>query len=350
MTTEIAEGTYPVQFASSITAQWGGKKRRRDEEDLIGFRYNFKPASITPHTPGNYNPSSGIGGNGQLLFDTNTGIQQVFDVREESSKARECVLVFDEETKSFKLHALPSTLYLTLNRSSKSKAPSIASTSSGSSRSIPLSKAQNDTDAHSEHEGHLNEAEEVEEETPKPKRSRPSDIVPRQTKGGKGLPRKQPLASAPIPSFGTSPSTKKSTSTSIKGKGKGKAKVAASSMTAVKKKGAGATGGGKKKGSAAQEHEMQNQTPTKYKSSEFIEDSDEEIANSEANQEEGFDEFANLLGQSLAEGDDEEEEEQSEEEDDEDEDEDEDDEGLGGARLVVGGNAPVVDDDGSEWI
>ncbi|WWC70665.1 uncharacterized protein I206_104616 [Kwoniella pini CBS 10737] len=326
MTSEISDGTYPIQFAPSITSQWGAKKRRRDEDDLIAFRYNFKPASITPNTPGSYNVSSGIGGSGQLVFDTNTGIQQVFDVREENSKARECVLIFNEETKSFTLHALPSTLHLTLNRSSRPKAPSVASISSStSSRSIPLSKAQQNSKAEivpddEELGGEI-------EETPKVKRSRPSEI--RQMKSGKSLPRKQPLATAPIPSFSTS-NTTTTTKKATKAKTKGK--------TTTKK---GSSVKGKKKLET-----IEPETPTKFKSSEFIEDSDEEIANSEANnptEDQEFDEFANLLGQSLAQGD----EDDSEEEEDED---DEDDEDLGGARLVVGGSSAALDDDGSEWI
>ncbi|WWD04765.1 hypothetical protein V865_002836 [Kwoniella europaea PYCC6329] len=344
----VPSGTYPVQFSPSINAQLGvqSKKRRRDENELIAFKYAFKPASITQNTPGQYQVSSGIGGNGQVVFDTNTGIQQVFDVREEHSKARECVLVWDEETKSFTLHALPSTLHLTLNRStSRNKAPSV--TSSTSSKSIPLAKSgtqpQNDEEDGTESVDTTQTQEEAEALRPK-KKARPSaaqtqvapPIVTRQTKSGKGLPRKKPLESAPIPMLSSSAST----STSAKAK---------KSTTKKAKAGTGANGKGRgKKGSGVV---VEPPTPTKYKSSEYIEDSDEEILASESNnppaEEEEIDEFANLLGQSLAQGDEYDEEEEESEEEEEDEE-------LGGARLVVGSGSrtsrPAIEDDGSEWI
>ncbi|OCF55019.1 hypothetical protein L486_07675 [Kwoniella mangroviensis CBS 10435] len=347
----VPSGTYPVHFSPSINAQLGvhEKKRRRDENELIAFKYAFKPASITQNTPGQYQVSSGIGGNGQVVFDTNTGIQQVFDVREEHSKARECVLVWDDETKSFTLHALPSTLHLTLNRStSRNKAPSV--TSSTSSKSIPLAKSstqpQNDEDDDMKSVDTTQTQEEA--ETPRPKKkARPSaaqtqvapPVVTRQTKSGKGLPRKKPLESAPIPMLSSSAST----STSAKAK---------KTTTKKAKAGAGATGKGrgKNEGSGVV---VEPPTPTKYKSSEYIEDSDEEILASESNnppaEEEEIDEFANLLGQSLAQAD-----EYDEDQEDEESEEEEEDEELGGARLVVGSGSgtsrPVIEDDGSEWI
>ncbi|WWC88766.1 uncharacterized protein L201_003679 [Kwoniella dendrophila CBS 6074] len=347
---EIPQGTYPLQFSSSINSQWGiggpSKKRRRDEEELVAFRYAFKPASITQNTPGTYNISAGIGNNGQVVFDTNTGIQQSFDVREEHSKARECVLIYNEVTKSFTLHTLPSTLHLTLNRSTSSRAKAASVTSSTSSKSIPLSKLSRDIeDDELDDSGSRLKEENEEETTPRPKKkSRPSvvddGIETRPTKGGKGLPRKKPLESAPIPIL----STTSTTSFGPKTKGvKAKAGKANTKSTTTKGKGKKSTV------AATQEHD----TSTKFKSSEFIEDSDEEIANSESNipeeeAEEEIDEFANLLGESLAQADNYDD---NDEESEEEEEEDDDDGGLGGARLVVGSSvAPVIDDDGSEWI
>ncbi|WVW84561.1 hypothetical protein I302_106595 [Kwoniella bestiolae CBS 10118] len=317
----IPPGTYPIQLSSSINPQ--PKKRRRDEGEIVAFKYAFKPASITQNTPGQYNVSSGIGGNGQLVFDTNTGIQQVFDVREEHNKARECVLVWDDEAKSFTLHALPSTLHLTLNRStSRNKAPSVSS--STSSKSIPLAKSNTKPQDDEDDEKESPNREEA--ETPRPKKkSRPSQAVEnRQTKGGKGMPSKKPLESAPIPLLSSSTGTTAKTKSTKKG---------------TTKKPTAARGKGKKA-------VVELSTPTKFKSSEYIEDSDEEIAASESNapQEEEVDEFANLLGESLAQG----EEYDEDEEEDEESEEEEEDEGLGGARLVVG--SAIMDDDGSEWI
>lgn len=216
-------------------------------------------------------------------------------------------------------------------------------------------------------------------------------------KGGKSLPRNKPLESAPIPVIGSART--RSATTNVKNKG-GKGK-----STGEK---------GKTKGKKAE-----TTIHRKVKSAEYIEDSDEEIGASEEVQlppssarkprprgkeireqeeeeeeeeEDAMDEFANLLGQSLAEGGDyndadaegEDEFEEvltkqlqqqyaqndaglgyDDEDDEESESEDEDDD-LGGARLVVrqsGGEHMKrgdhlmmlmelckVMDDGSEWI
>ncbi|WVF69372.1 hypothetical protein IAT40_004148 [Kwoniella sp. CBS 6097] len=417
----IQPGEYDLNLSSALSAEWGlSKKRRRDEDQLVALRYAFKPASVTQDTPGTYYPDAGVGSNGQVVFDAQGGNQQVFDVREEHGKGRECVLVFDDETQAFTLHTVPSTLHLTLNRSaSASNARRPPSTvSSASSSSNPLSRltraradgnAQSFTEGHSDHGsvassreasvGGYNEdsqsyvigAEGHDDDTPRPhKKPRPSEAgvsallntpkssaaggATRATKGGKGLPRKKPLESAPIPVLSAPPAAKTKAKAGGKKGTKAKASTAKSGSTP---RGAAAKGG--KKATTSNSASNQMSTPTgggaKFKSAEYIEDSDEEIAQSDAAQapaeEEEVDEFASLLGQSLAQGD--QYDEESDDDDDDDEDEDEDDDALGGARLVVSGhgnsnagrmqvntstNGPgpgtgpvmMAEDDDTEWI
>ncbi|WVQ96871.1 hypothetical protein IAU59_003978 [Kwoniella sp. CBS 9459] len=401
--TVIPPGEYDLNLSSALSSEWGlSKKRRRDEEQLIALKYGFKPASVTPDTPGTYYPDSGIGSNGQVVFDVNGGSQQVFDVREEHGKGRECVLIFDDDSHSFTLHSLPSTLNLTVTRSAfashSHRPPSTISSTSSSSNPLSRStrtraggKAESDFDRNSMtssreasisggNEESYTIGAEANDDTPRPKKkSRPSGVTPasnsaappRATKGGKGLPRKKPLESAPIPVLSAAPATKAKTG-GKKGSTKAKASGGKSGSTAR-----ATTAKGGKKATTSTSTSKQDSSSTgggaKFKSAEYIEDSDEEIAQSDAAQgpadEEEVDEFANLLGQSLAQGD--EYDEESDEDDDDDEEDDEED-ALGGARLVVSGqgdsapgrasntlsnrptsgNGPVMmaDDDDTEWI
>ncbi|WVO19177.1 uncharacterized protein IAS62_000455 [Cryptococcus decagattii] len=334
------------------------------EDELIAMRYAFKPASVTHTTSGTYYPSQGSSSSQpvQVVFDIKNG-SQVFDVREEATKGRECVMIFNEENNAFELYPLSTTLHLTLNRNaSHTYAASTSSTSSPSS--VPLA-AKLHTAQEAPPEISNPAADERDEEgIPRPtkrvktaiaeKRERDKGTSPSQEgvrgnqgvgKGGKSLPRNKPLESAPIPVIGSART--RSAATNVKDKsGKGKS-------TGAK---------GKTKGKKAE-----TTIHRKVKSAEYIEDSDEEIGASEEVQlppssarkprprgkeireqeeeeeeeeEDAMDEFANLLGQSLAEGYDDEDDEESESEDEDDD--------LGGARLVVRQSGVV--DDGSEWI
>ncbi|CAK9784977.1 hypothetical protein CC85DRAFT_314424 [Cutaneotrichosporon oleaginosum] len=111
----LPDGTFPLKFADSARDALRGKKRPHD--DVVALKYAFKPASVAADTPGVLEPApSGVTGGRVLSFDLSSGQSQVFDVREESSKPRECVLVWNEDQQTFTLHALPSTLHLTQNR------------------------------------------------------------------------------------------------------------------------------------------------------------------------------------------------------------------------------------------
>ncbi|OCF41485.1 hypothetical protein I317_04688 [Kwoniella heveanensis CBS 569] len=390
--TTIPAGDYDLNPSSALLSEWGvTKKRRRDADQLVALRYAFKPASVAQDTPGTYYPDAGIGSNGQVVFDVNGGSQQVFDVREEHGKGRECVLIFDEDTQSFTLHTLPSTLHLTLNRSASApnarRPPSTISSTSSSSN--PLSRSTRTraggiatTSIDDEHEhtsasssrsreasiggvggedSYVIGTEEANDDTPRPKKkSRPSEVplnsvtassrptgagtgagagASRATKGGKGLPRKKPLESAPIPVLSAPPAAK------AKAGGKKGTKAKAGTAKSVPPSRSTAAKGGKKASFATSTANASSAASTsggaKFKSAEYIEDSDEEIAQSDAAQapaeEEEVDEFANLLGESLAQGDAYAEEESDDDEDDDDDEEDEEDDALGGARLVVSG-------------
>ncbi|KAK8858502.1 hypothetical protein IAR55_002729 [Kwoniella newhampshirensis] len=357
--TELPKGTFPLVFSAGLNQQLGVGKRRREEDQLLAFRYNFKPASVTRDTPGVYQSHSS---GGRVTFDTSNG-RQVFEVREEASRPRECVLIYDEATQSFTLHPLPSTLHLTLDRNASASlnarhSPSQAS--SASSSSIPLARRQIAKEELDEEQSSFSSGgtrQEVSsmvgaaDDTPRPASNKKaktslsntnkpsvrssasagtSGAGSRATNGGKGLPRKRPLESAPIPVLTNPPRATKT-------KGKATSATATSKTTNAR---------GKK---AAPAVVVAPITPTKFKSAEFIEDSDEETAGAgedenEEEDDEEEDEFANLLGKSLAEADDE-----DEDEEEESDDEDEDDE-LGGARLVVRDQGVPILDDGSEWI
>ena len=282
-----------------------------------------------------------------LISYRQSGGQQVFDAREESSKTKECALIWDEESQvsiatqavpylisstmqSFPLHLLSTTLNLTLNRNASnatrvpntaaaSRSPSAASTAS--SVSVPLHKRKHrepdeERDSHSSGDVRLEVSSMIgePEDTPKAKKARSSEGVsaasaPRPTKGGKTLPRKMPAAPE-VPSSAPTP------------------------VKAIK-----ANKNGKKAGKAPKKTAKAPPTPQgKYKSAETIEDSDEEYgldeggAHDEGEVEE--DEFAKMVGESLAM-------EQTSgqypaaEEDSSDEEEEDDEEAeMGGARLV----------------
>ncbi|KAL0255589.1 hypothetical protein I308_100394 [Cryptococcus tetragattii IND107] len=352
----VPHGTYNLDLSSL----------NHPEDELIAMRYAFKPASITHTTSGTYYPSQGSSSSQpvQVVFDINGS--QIFDVREETMKGRECVMIFNEENNAFELYPLSTTLHLTLNRNaSHTYAASTSSTSSSSS--VPLAVKLHTAQEEPPEISNPAADERDEEGVPRPtkrvkkaiveKRERNKGTSPSQEdvsrlkgnrgvgKGGKSLPRNKPLESAPIPVIGSART--RSATTNVKNKG-GKGK-----STGEK---------GKTKGKKAE-----TTIHRKVKSAEYIEDSDEEIGASEEVQlppssarkprprgkeireqeeeeeeeeEDAMDEFANLLGQSLAEGYDDEDDEESESEDEDDD--------LGGARLVV--RQSGVMDDGSEWI
>ncbi|WVR06273.1 hypothetical protein IAU60_003303 [Kwoniella sp. DSM 27419] len=360
---DLPPGEYTLGFAPGLLSHWGSaKKRKREDDQLIAFRYAFKPASVGRETPGTYEPDAGIGGSGQVAFDMPGGSQQVFDVREESGKARECVLVFDEESQSFTLHSLPSTLHLTLNRSSSntkknpSTAPGPAPPSSRPgtrSRPSATSLHEPDDDGVSIVSGDATQDGSVyggveEEDGRLKKKSRPplpsasAGTSGRNSKADKSLARKKPLETAPIPVL-SAPAPAKKTAKGAKGRGQAGAKSKSTKGTTSK----------------AKKDAISTDPGGKIKSAEFIDDSDDEIAHSEAvaRGEDEMDEFANLLGQSLAAGDGDEDMDDEEESEEDDEEED----ALGGARLIVSGSgtanarapaaAPVMmDDDDTEWI
>ena len=215
---------------------------------------------------------------------------------------------------TFTLHAVPTTLHLTLNRSLSGKDQPLASrrrsqSSSNSSSSVPLARhrATGGGDADSQSSNEKNEVSSIVGPSPAaPKRSKPS-AAGRATTGGKSTPRK------------TIPLAKPDPSPTPKPKAAAKAKAAPKAKVKETKKGGG----------RGKPPPPPVQISGKVKSAEFIEDSDEEYG-----VEEEEDEFAKLVGESLAQ-DDNAAPPQDESDEDDDEDEDEDDE-LGGARLVGG--------------
>ncbi|EIW73673.1 hypothetical protein TREMEDRAFT_59846 [Tremella mesenterica DSM 1558] len=299
-------GSFSIQLAGSLNPL----KRSREEDELVSLRYPFKPSSIQPKTQGNleYTPQGRRG-----VLRPRNAPQQVFDVREEENKARECVLIYDPATNGFTLHALPTTLHMTLNRSPSTNSlqlalppvrrPSDASTSS--STSVPLAQGwpanRGERNSNSSQEKY-EVSSMVGPDTPalpaakRPRVSEPAPTPTRPKTGGKTIKLAQ-LLEPPKP----------------EPKPKAKAKPKAEPKPRTKKPSAAVP--------------KKPPTPIKVKSVEVIEDSDEEFE--EVGADDGDDEFARLVEQSLAQGADEEDEEEESSE------EEEEDDGLGGARLVI---------------
>ncbi|KAK1925582.1 RNA polymerase II transcription elongation factor-domain-containing protein [Papiliotrema laurentii] len=343
-------GSYPVTLSPGLFPSTA-KKRKRDEGEMIALKYAFKPGSMSSSTETVITSSSH--GSKTLRADTASHGTQVFDMREEQSKARECVLIYDETTNTFSLHALPTTIHLTLDRTasstsgrtrpSHSESPSASSTSSSSQ---PLAQKHRPEDT-----------------TTRPSTSRPTSqnkkprqsevaLPDRPTKGGKALPPRPPPPSSAASPPKPTPAAPAPAPASGKGKGKN---------------------GAKKPPPPTKKSTTKKATPKapivpqgKYKSAEIIEDSDDEYdlgsatAKGTASQPptvevEEEDEFAKMLAEGLSEqqqqqqayDDDEDEDDEDEEEDDEDDDE------LGGARLAVRQSAPSASGFGngeSEWL
>ncbi|ORY31374.1 hypothetical protein BCR39DRAFT_558163 [Naematelia encephala] len=326
-----SSGSFPVD----TSALFGKKSKSKDE--VISFRYAFKPASITSATPAVLTTESG---SRRLIYEMQNGSRQVFDVREETCKPRECVLIYNEVDQTFSLRALPTTLHLTLNRSLSTATrpagpPSIASSSS--SGSVPLSKRKHTDISESSNTTAKIEAES--ETAHRPKKARPSQVRP-------AAPTPQKVSRKTLPATSTT-----------------------TSSSAIKAKESKSVGG--KKGQT-------KQPVGKYKSAEIIEDSDEEAGDltimdkdkdkdkeeigvgdedvgvgvggdgDEVEEEEDEDDFARLLGDEMAAD----EAAADDDSDDEDEEDDEEDMGLGGARYISRKQtAPQEDLNGdSEWL
>ncbi|RSH88151.1 uncharacterized protein EHS24_000678 [Apiotrichum porosum] len=308
----MPNGTYPLRFAPSGANALAGKRARSD--DVVAFRYAFKPASVTSSTPGALEPS----GSGRVLsFDLPTGGSQVFDVREETSKARECVLVWDEGSQSFVLHALPSTLHLTQNRTLS------AQRTAGSSQVSRAATPRQATPADDE-----DEFEQVDVDVPAPPQPLPPPppapaTTARARVGGKGIARKALPAGVAAITATEPPAPAKKKKAAPK-------KAAAAAPKTTKAKAAPKKTTPKKKAAA------QQPPASKIKSVEIIEDSDDDM-----------DEFADMLGAAV---------EQAGattelpgyDDDDEDEEEEEEDDELGGAQFA-GYNRQGAEED-VEWI
>ncbi|KAL1412937.1 hypothetical protein Q8F55_000686 [Vanrija albida] len=289
----LPTGTFALELAPSARALLG--KRRappNDDDELLALRYKFKPVSVAPETPGALDYAN----TGRVLaFDLPSGGHQVFDIREEASKARECALVWDEQRSTFVLHSLPTTLNLAVNRTLSPAWP----------------------------EGRVPAPSLAPESPPRAKKPRAPSPRPEASAAAAAAVRKQ-LPNSVLPAAPAKPK-----------RAPAKKKAAAPKASPAKPKAAPKKRGGKAAAAAAV-------PASKVKSEEFIEDSDDD-----AGDDDGMDEFANMLGEAveqaastkLAGYDD--------DDDDDDVEEDEDDE-LGGAHFA--GYQPTAEADDVEWI
>ncbi|WOO77330.1 uncharacterized protein LOC62_01G000920 [Vanrija pseudolonga] len=306
----LPSGTFALELGPSARALLG--KRKAEDDGLVGLRYKFKPVSVQPETPGALEYAS----TGRVLaFDVSSGGHQVFDIREEPSKARECALVWDEQRRTFVLHSLPTTLVPTVNRTLSS--------------SWPEGRVPEPSLAKDEQPPRAAKKARVSAASP-PADAAPSGRAPRSSVAGKGVARKQlPNSVLPEPVAASKPKAKRAAPAK-----KTKAAAAPKPKAAPKKRGAAANS----KAAVV--------PASKVKSEEFIEDSDDD-----AGDDDGMDEFANMLGEAveqaagastaLAGYDD-------DDDDDDDVEEDDDDE-LGGAHFA-GYQPDEADGADVEWI
>ncbi|ORX40162.1 hypothetical protein BD324DRAFT_607235 [Kockovaella imperatae] len=317
--------TYPLRLDANLAEGSTSGGRSGQGGEISAFRYTFKPGSVSD-IPGYVTHHRN--GTKEVMFDI-----AVFDVREEPGKSRECVLVFDAQAGGYVLRLLPTTYHLTLNRNASSTTrpntgtSQVSSASTGSSASVPLS-GQRRPEPGNDVFG---------DTTPRPsKKPRPSEPSASQSKGSNG----DPLAFALTP-----PSNARRS-------GKGGTKKATANVKA-------------KKGKIGAKPNKSVKAPPvpdgKFKSAEIIEDSEEEYdlgegqSDAQEPEDNDDDEFARMVGESLAEPDEQPlpepliERRYEDEESTSDEGEESDDDELGGARLVGNNGAPMNNGE-SEWL
>ncbi|KAJ7283299.1 RNA polymerase II transcription elongation factor-domain-containing protein [Mycena rebaudengoi] len=132
-------GRQQVQIGPSLNkalkARKGGpppqvKRTGPPEKDFYSFRYNFKPPSIDPTKPGTIDLSRSSKDSTSLTVEhpsSQPGESHVFVGNETSAKEFDCVLIYDEETGSYKLEKLESYIVLTYERKTTTSLPSAAS-------------------------------------------------------------------------------------------------------------------------------------------------------------------------------------------------------------------------------
>ncbi|KAJ7477213.1 RNA polymerase II transcription elongation factor-domain-containing protein [Mycena galericulata] len=136
----IPHGRHEVQIGPSLNralkARKGGapppaKRSGPPEKDFYSFRYNFKPPSVDTTKPGTIEVSRGKDASNVNVEHPSSqlGESYVFTGIETPAKEVDCVLIYDEETGSYKLEKLESCIVLTYERKNTISLPPSASPS-----------------------------------------------------------------------------------------------------------------------------------------------------------------------------------------------------------------------------
>ncbi|KAJ6510286.1 RNA polymerase II transcription elongation factor-domain-containing protein [Mycena vitilis] len=218
----IPQGTHPVQIGPSLNkalkARKGGpppqvKRTGPPEKDFYSFRYNFRPPSINTTKPGTIDISRSKDATNVTVEHPGSqpGESHVFTGNETSAKEFDCVLVYDEETGSYKLEKLESYIVLSYERKTTASLPqSSASTPAKIETDSEETRLSQEVDAEGEIDDELpshfmamREEEEEEEEDdlepvlpPAPLPVKPAKAAPAPAPTPK--PRPEPVA-APRP-------------------------------------------------------------------------------------------------------------------------------------------------------
>ncbi|KAJ7122909.1 RNA polymerase II transcription elongation factor-domain-containing protein [Mycena epipterygia] len=144
-TSWIPQGQHEVQIGPSLhkalKARKGGpppqvKRTGPPEKDFYSFRYNFKPPSVDTTKPGSIEVSRGKDATTKNVVVEHPSTQRrqpgeshVYTGIENSAKELDCVLIYDEETGSYKLEKLESYIALTYDRKSTASLPASAAPS-----------------------------------------------------------------------------------------------------------------------------------------------------------------------------------------------------------------------------
>ncbi|KAJ6627356.1 RNA polymerase II transcription elongation factor-domain-containing protein [Mycena sp. CBHHK59/15] len=132
-----AHGRHEVQIGPSLNkalkSRKGGpppqvKRTGPPEKDFYSFRYNFKPPSVDPTKPGTIEVSRSKDATNVIVEHPSSqpGEGHVFIGNETTAKELDCVLIYDEETGSYKLEKLESYIVLSYDRKTTASLPASA--------------------------------------------------------------------------------------------------------------------------------------------------------------------------------------------------------------------------------
>ncbi|KAJ7762759.1 RNA polymerase II transcription elongation factor-domain-containing protein [Mycena maculata] len=136
----IPHGRHEVQIGPSLNralkARKGGppppaKRTGPPEKDFYSFRYNFKPPSVDTTKPGTIEVSRGKDATTVSVEHPSAqpGESHIYNGNETTAKELDCVLIYDEETGSYKLEKLESYIVLAYERKKTTSLPPSAAPS-----------------------------------------------------------------------------------------------------------------------------------------------------------------------------------------------------------------------------